>query len=68
MLNQGINSASLGSLASRYDNPVRFLSPKECLKIPVLNTLPDSLESASLRTIPAAETVKKYAENKRRVL
>jgi hypothetical protein len=33
---QGINSGSLCSLAGRYDNPIptRFLSPKDCLKIP----------------------------------
>jgi hypothetical protein len=33
---QGINSASLCSLAGRYDNPIptRFLAPIECLKIP----------------------------------
>ncbi len=34
----GINSASLCSLAGRYDNtiPTRFLAPIGCLKIPVL--------------------------------
>ncbi len=34
----GIDSASLCSLAGRYDNPVptRFLAPKGCLKIPAL--------------------------------
>ncbi len=33
---QGINSASLCSLAGRYDNPIptRFLAPIDCLKIP----------------------------------
>ncbi len=33
---QGMNSASLCSLAGRYDNPIplRFLAPIECLKIP----------------------------------
>jgi hypothetical protein len=33
---QGINSASLYSLAGRYDNPIpiRFLAPIHCLKIP----------------------------------
>jgi hypothetical protein len=33
---QGINSASLCSLAGRYDNPIppRFLAPINCLKIP----------------------------------
>jgi hypothetical protein len=33
---QGMNSASLRSLAGRYDNPIpfRFLGPKDCLKIP----------------------------------
>ncbi len=32
---QGINSASLCSLAARYDNPIttRFLAPMDCLKI-----------------------------------
>ncbi len=35
---QGTNSASLCSLAGRYDNPIptRFLAPIECLKIPAL--------------------------------
>jgi hypothetical protein len=33
---QGMNSASLCSLAGRYDNPIppRFLAPIDCLKIP----------------------------------
>jgi hypothetical protein len=33
----GIDSASLCSLASRYDNPIstRFLAPMDCSKIPV---------------------------------
>jgi hypothetical protein len=36
---QGMNSASLCSLAGRHDNPIptRFLSPLECLKIPTPN-------------------------------
>jgi hypothetical protein len=35
---QGINYASLCSLAGRYDNPIptRFLAPVDCLKIPAL--------------------------------
>jgi hypothetical protein len=35
---QEINSASLYSLADRYDNPIptRFISPIDCLKIPAL--------------------------------
>jgi hypothetical protein len=35
---QGINSASLCSLAGRYDNPIptKFLAPIDCLKIPAL--------------------------------
>jgi hypothetical protein len=35
---QGMNSASLCSLAGRYDNPLptRFLAPTDCLKIPAL--------------------------------
>ncbi len=35
---QGMNSASLCSLAGRYDNPIptQFLSPIDCLKIPAL--------------------------------
>jgi hypothetical protein len=35
---QGMNSASLCSLAGRYDNPIppRFLAPIDCLKIPAL--------------------------------
>ncbi len=37
---QGINSASLCSLAVRYVNPIptRFLAPIDCLKIPALST------------------------------
>jgi hypothetical protein len=37
---QGMNSASLCSLAGRYDNPVptRFLAPIDCLKIPAQET------------------------------
>jgi hypothetical protein len=37
---QGMNSASLCSLAGRYDNPIptRFLAPIDCLKIPALGT------------------------------
>jgi hypothetical protein len=36
---QGMNSASLCSLAGRYDNPIptRFLASIDCLKIPALN-------------------------------
>jgi hypothetical protein len=36
---QGIDSASLCSLASRYDNPIptRFLEPIYCYKIPALD-------------------------------
>jgi hypothetical protein len=39
---QGIKSASLCSLAGRYDNPIptRFLAPIDCLKIPALFPLP----------------------------
>jgi hypothetical protein len=35
---QGMNSASLWSLAGRYDNPIptRCLAPIDCLKIPAL--------------------------------
>jgi hypothetical protein len=35
---QGMNSASLYSLAGRYDNPIppRFLAPIDFLKIPAL--------------------------------
>ncbi len=35
---QGINSASLCSLAGRYDNPIPtwFLTPRDCSKIPAL--------------------------------
>ncbi len=35
---RGMNSASLCSLAGRYDNPIptRFLAPIDCLKIPAL--------------------------------
>jgi hypothetical protein len=42
---QGMNSASLCSLAGRYDNPIptRLLAPKDCLKIPAQNTRPPPL-------------------------
>jgi hypothetical protein len=45
-----MKSASLCSLAGRYDNPIppRLLAPIDCLKIPALATQPggiDSLES-----------------------
>jgi hypothetical protein len=38
---QGINSASLCSLAGRYDNPLplRFLAPIDSLKIPALEAV-----------------------------
>ncbi len=41
---QGIDSASLCSLAGRYDNPIPnpFLAPTDCSKIPAL-VLPPSL-------------------------
>jgi hypothetical protein len=37
---QGINSASICSLAGRYDNPIPtgFLAPIDCLKIPALDS------------------------------
>ncbi len=37
---QGINSASLCSLAGRYANPIpiRFLAPIDCLKVPALSS------------------------------
>jgi hypothetical protein len=37
----GMNSASLCSLAGRYDNPIppQFLAPIDCLKIPALNSV-----------------------------
>ncbi len=53
---QGMNSASLCSLAGRYDNPIPtlFLAPIDCLKIPV----PDSKNplhcSASVKGQPTA--------------
>ncbi len=44
---QGMNSASLCSLAGRYDNPIptRFLAPIDCLKIPTqaIHTLAESI-------------------------
>ncbi len=41
---QGMNSASLCSLAGRYDNPIppRFLAPIDFLKIPALHSIPTS--------------------------
>jgi hypothetical protein len=40
---QGINSASLCSMAGRYDNPIptRCLAPTDFLKIPALGSNPD---------------------------
>jgi hypothetical protein len=42
-----MNSASLCSLAGRYDNPIppRFLSPIDCLKIPAQATEADRIDS-----------------------
>jgi hypothetical protein len=49
-----MNSASLCSLAVRYDNPIptRFLAPIDCLKIPALDAcdLDDSYSITSLPT------------------
>ncbi len=44
---QGMNSASLCSLAGRYDNPIptRFLAPLDCLKIPALCNTNKSVET-----------------------
>ncbi len=41
---QGLNSASLWSLAGRYDNPIptRCLAPIDFLKIPALDSVPAS--------------------------
>ncbi len=49
---QGMNSASLCSLAGRYGNPIpiRFLAPIDCLKIPALYTNPFSLYRPFCRT------------------
>jgi hypothetical protein len=44
---QGMNSASLCSLAGRYDNPIppRFLAPIDSLKIPALKEAQSQLAS-----------------------
>jgi hypothetical protein len=44
---KGINSASLCSLAGRYDNPIptRFLAPIDCLKIPAQATQAGGIDS-----------------------
>jgi hypothetical protein len=44
---QGINSASLCSLAGRYDNPIpsRCLAPIEFLKIPALHSVYSVVET-----------------------
>ncbi len=53
---QGINSASLCSLAGRYDNPIpnRFLAPIGFLKIPAqgyhITPLPFQLQTADAQT------------------
>jgi hypothetical protein len=70
---QGINSASLSSLASRYDNPIptRCLAPIDFLKIPALagrydNPIPprclapiDSLKIPALDTIEEGRAASK---------
>jgi hypothetical protein len=38
----GIDSASLCSLSGRYDNPIRFLAPIDCYKIPALKNIAQS--------------------------
>jgi hypothetical protein len=58
---QGIDSASLCSLAGRYDNPIpsRFLVPIDCLKIPALNVqasaIPHALPEMELLDIKLAK-------------
>jgi hypothetical protein len=54
---QGMNSASLCSLAGRYDNPIppRFLAPIDFLKIPALNTFsPHPRPNLILIAVPEA--------------
>jgi hypothetical protein len=54
---QGMNSASLCSLAGRYDNPIptRFLAPIDCFKIPAQNNFlvhrPYILATLDVRTV-----------------
>jgi hypothetical protein len=54
---QGINSASLCSLASRYDNPIPtwFLAPIDCFKIPAQLFTGQSLADAGEREVRLLE-------------
>ena len=58
-----MNSASLCSLAGRYDNliPTRSLVPIDCLKIPALATLASGI--GSLESIPRLHNVKNEDED-----
>ncbi len=55
---QGMNSASLCSLAGRYNNPIptRFLAPIDCLKIPALVKVVEELNHSHPMGIGSADT------------
>jgi hypothetical protein len=55
---QGINSASLCSLAGRYDNPIptRCLAPIDFLKIPALLVVPHARLHRLAESIPGQHT------------
>ncbi len=58
---QGINSASLCSLAGRYDNPIppRFLTPIRFLKIPAQGT-DKSLSFSALQALYSSDLTASY--------
>jgi hypothetical protein len=58
-----MNSASLCSLAGRYDNPIppQFLAPQDFLKIPAQTTLASGI--GSLESIPRLYNMKNEDED-----
>ncbi len=69
---QGINYASLCSLAGQYDNPIptRFLAPIDCLKIPAQSSLwqeVDSGESVTQSPSPPAINKQQFNEDGRKL-
>jgi hypothetical protein len=56
---QGMNSASLCSLAGQYDNPIptRFQAPVDCLKIPVQTLRFDENCLAAQKSLPTYEWI-----------
>ncbi len=56
---QGMNSASLCSLAGRYDNPIptRSLAPIDCLKIPVQTYMDDAVYAVLFTFLKIQNTI-----------